>query len=213
MHRAIRNRHEFLLKRFLTARPDLLCVPCPHNGMLPLCAAVSAGNKDLVDVMLRLGADAGAPTPLNGRTPLQLALFGGHVSIAKTLAERGAARGEALLLRWRDCAGLTAAEYAVDGGDETAVRFMLELYADELRDADKTVTMDALLRRAVQMHSAPAIVGVLLTHARSESLSVEVCVLRKMADATGQMEIVEMLDAFAPPVEVAHSGENESAEF
>lgn len=165
--------------------------------MLPLCAAVHAGNKDLVDIMLRFGADASAAMPLNGRAPLQLALFGGHVHIAKTLAERRAS------LRSLDCAGLSAAHYAVDGGDEAAVRFMLELYAEELRNVDtanddKAITMNSLVQRAVQMHSTAVIVSILLAHAKSDALPVDIRKARKVAEATDQLEIVEMLDAFGP---------------
>lgn len=164
--------------------------------MLPLCAAVHAGNKDLVDIMLRFGADASAAMPLNGRAPLQLALFGGHVHIAKTLAERRAS------LRWLDCAGLSAAHYAVDGGDEAAVRFMLELYAEELRNDDaaddKAISINSLVQRAVQMHSTAVNVGILLAHAKSDALPVDIRRARKVAEATDQLEIVEMLDAFGP---------------
>lgn len=194
LNRAVRNSQEYLLKRFLAIRPDLLAVPGPQ-GLLPLCTAVQGGNRDLVDIMLRFGADVNAASPGSQRTALQLALFGGHVAIAKSLVER-----KADLLR-RDCVDQVAIDYALDGGVEAAVRYALELYADVLRADGAERTLDGLLRRAVVMRSSESVVGVLLNYARGENLRIDAGAGMKLALCSDQHAIADLIGRFSSSAE------------
>lgn len=193
MHRAIRNAHEYALKRIVAVRADLLAVPGP-NGLLPLHTAVLAGSKDLVDLLLRCGADVNGACPLSGRTALQLALLAGHAAIGKALAERRAD------LRARDCVGECAAAYAVDGGHGAGMQLMLELYADVLREpaAAGGCSVDALLRRAIVMRIEAEVVGALLSHAKGAGLAVDWEAALGLAEASGQTGLASVVRAWRP---------------
>lgn len=69
MHRAIRKSQEYVLKRILTTNVALMDIPGP-NGVHPLSNAVMAGNKDLVDILIRFGVNVNTANAFNGRTAL-----------------------------------------------------------------------------------------------------------------------------------------------
>jgi ankyrin len=75
-----------------TAGPGLVrqrALPTPEGGMAPLLFAVRDGNRDMMRLLLDLGADIEL-TSGNHTSPLVLALLNGHVGIATELLARGA---------------------------------------------------------------------------------------------------------------------------
>lgn len=59
------------------------------NDCTPLMEAASAGHIDIIDLLIRHGADVNAQSS-TGNTPLMYACAGGHVSAVKTLLVHGA---------------------------------------------------------------------------------------------------------------------------
>lgn len=71
INRAVRKSQEYLLKRYLKAKPSLINVPGP-NGLTPLANAVIYGNKDCVRILLESGANVDLGCLTTKRTPLQV---------------------------------------------------------------------------------------------------------------------------------------------
>ena len=75
-----------------TAGPGLIrqrALPTPEGGMTPLLFAVRDGNRDMMRLLLELGADI-EQTSGNRTSPLVIALLNGQVGLATELFARGA---------------------------------------------------------------------------------------------------------------------------
>ena len=75
-----------------TAGPGLIrqrALPTPEGGMTPLLFAVRDGNRDMMRLLLELGADI-EQTSGNRTSPLVIALLNGQVGLATELLARGA---------------------------------------------------------------------------------------------------------------------------
>jgi uncharacterized protein len=75
-----------------TAGPGLIrqrALPTPEGGMTPLLFAVRDGNRDMMRLLLELGADI-ERTSGNRTSPLVIALLNGQVELARELLARGA---------------------------------------------------------------------------------------------------------------------------
>ena len=74
-----------------TAGPGLIrqrALPTPEGGMTPLLFAVRDGNRDMMRLLLELGADI-EQTSGNRTSPLVIALLNGQVGLATELLARG----------------------------------------------------------------------------------------------------------------------------
>lgn len=82
-----------------------------RGGDTPLVAAARSGARVVIELLIRLGARASAPTPL-GVTPLHVAVEEGRVNVATLLLARGADP----TARARDVDTLDAARIAANAG-------------------------------------------------------------------------------------------------
>lgn len=83
------------------------------GGRTPLQCAVEVANLDVIDILLKAGADVNErPAPDSGATALQLAAIKGYMGIAKLLLGRGADVNAARASR----RGRTALEGAAEHG-------------------------------------------------------------------------------------------------
>lgn len=71
LFRAVRKSQEYILKRYLKAKPSLINVPEP-NGLTPLANAVVFRSKDCVRILLESGANVNLGCLVTNRTPLQV---------------------------------------------------------------------------------------------------------------------------------------------
>ncbi|KAI5464528.1 ankyrin repeat-containing domain protein [Mariannaea sp. PMI_226] len=89
---SIRNRNKRMTELLLRAEVD---VNRHHLGspysLTPLQEAVKLGDLEMIECLLKAGADVNAPAALaRGGTALQLVAIMGHLGIAKLLLDRGA---------------------------------------------------------------------------------------------------------------------------
>ncbi|KAL9892284.1 ankyrin repeat and SAM domain-containing protein flippy isoform 1-T1 [Glossina fuscipes fuscipes] len=71
LHRALKKSQQFLVKRLLRRRPNLIEYPGP-NGYLPLCNAIAYGETCIADYLLTIGASVHIGNLDNKRTPLHV---------------------------------------------------------------------------------------------------------------------------------------------
>lgn len=71
MYRAVLKSQEYLLKRYIAAKPDLVDVPGP-NGLTPIANAIITGNKYIVDLFITAQANVNVACMILKRTPLQV---------------------------------------------------------------------------------------------------------------------------------------------
>ncbi|KAI9584932.1 receptor-interacting serine/threonine-protein kinase 4 [Glossina fuscipes] len=154
LHRALKKSQQFLVKRLLRRRPNLIEYPGP-NGYLPLCNAIAYGETCIADYLLTIGASVHIGNLDNKRTPLHVAFYYGRLSVARVLLNLKAD------MEARDIYGLTACHLAIDANQERLLKFALENGANvEARDACGWT----LLMRSVVMNAGLSIFELLITY-------------------------------------------------
>ena len=98
------------------------------RGVSVLHYAAKAGRRQLVDILLGLGATPGAADRVHGRTPLHLAAAAGHMSTMQALLDAGADAAAA------DAAGATPLHLAAQAGERGAVKLLLGRCDPNVRD-------------------------------------------------------------------------------
>ena len=86
IHKAARVGHIKAVKRNLASGTDVNAKD--EDGVTPLLVATANGRKEIVELLIREGADVNAK--VNGVTPLHQAAIRGHKEIAKLLIAKGA---------------------------------------------------------------------------------------------------------------------------
>ena len=109
----------------------VLMVDCCVLGFTPLYMASQYGDADVVQELLRRGADADKATTTEGCTPMFIASKNGHADVVKLLLEHGA---DVDMARTTD--GTTPLIKASQKGHTDVVKLLLEHGAD----ADKATT-------------------------------------------------------------------------
>lgn len=90
----------------------------------PLVQAIEAGDSQILQLLINLGANVNTPLSFNKRTPLMVAIYSGKLQMASILVDKGAD------VTATDINGLTALHYAVDSGILDNVKFALNLGLD-----------------------------------------------------------------------------------
>ncbi|XP_072025834.1 fibronectin type 3 and ankyrin repeat domains 1 protein-like [Amphiura filiformis] len=99
---------------------DHVWVDVPDKmGASPLMVASQKGNNDMIDLLVRHGADVHACNSA-GKDSLMLACFAGHLEVVKKLRSCGASWEK------RDRGGSTALHWAVDGGNTELIKWMIQ---------------------------------------------------------------------------------------
>ncbi|CAD7084418.1 unnamed protein product [Hermetia illucens] len=123
LYRAIRKGQQFLVKRLINSRRNLVDIPSP-NGYYPLANAIIFGEIDIIDILLSAGASVHTGNRINGATPLHLAFYYGHITVSKVLMNKNAK------LSAVDCIKLTPAHYAVIAEQQDILKFAIENKCD-----------------------------------------------------------------------------------
>jgi ankyrin repeat protein len=105
------------------------------NGSTVLHCAAEGGNAEVVQLLLSHGAQAN-DKDLSDKTPLMTAATKGHLGVVQQLLQVVGDQG----LEARDKDGWTALHFAVDGGHEEVVNFLLSQGAQASSKDDKGVT-------------------------------------------------------------------------
>lgn len=94
------------------------------SGMMLLHWATFDGQKDMIDLLLKKGADVNAPGGVRSSTPLHMACVSGREEIVKILVENGAD------VKARNSAGMTPLHLAAEGGHVGIMEFLISKGAD-----------------------------------------------------------------------------------
>ena len=86
IHKAARVGHIKAIKRNLASGTDVNAKN--EDGVTPLLVAAVSGRKEIIELLIREGADVNAK--VNGVTPLHQAAFRSHKEIAELLIANGA---------------------------------------------------------------------------------------------------------------------------
>ena len=152
LHIACRLGHLQTVKSLLTPvrykenhQDNMWKVPCQRlpqdlgvqnsEGQTPLHIAVIAGHMDVVQMLLKAGADPNAGDAKSGRTALHLAAEKGRVELVQLLA---CCRD--VDLHRQNYAGLTAAQLAL-GRNLDCIAHFLQPDSDDVSDAESDMTM------------------------------------------------------------------------
>lgn len=125
---AVRYRDVATVSAVLDHDPELLEVREETKGATPLLAAAARGRLDVVNELLRRGANVDA-TDHAGQTALHLATSRNSREVVFALLDRGAR------LDRRDTRGVTALMHGADNGDASLVQRMLQDCPPGLLDA------------------------------------------------------------------------------
>jgi ankyrin repeat protein/L-ascorbate metabolism protein UlaG (beta-lactamase superfamily) len=101
-----------------------------EGGRTPLRAAVDNGNAEIVDLLLKAGADPRTPAEDSGMTPLHLAALLGYRDVAERLLSGGAETSV------RDGEGRTPLDIALHYGQRGVVEALSAAGAQASRNAD-----------------------------------------------------------------------------
>lgn len=116
LHCAISHGHGEIAVTLLAAGAD---TNLASKGETPLCRATSKCNLQMIDLLLRHGADVTVPSPnYGGGRPIHLAAIGPNSAVLERLLQAGSP--------WDllDDAGRTAAEWAVEAGKHEHARLL-----------------------------------------------------------------------------------------
>lgn len=185
--RAVKKSQEHVLKRFLTAKPELLNIR-GNNNLTPLAISTINGDKPISIILLSAGADVEKGCPINGRTPLHLAMFHGKLEIAKILLAKRAD------IEAVDCVGANFGHYAVDGNHFDAVKFSVE---HKVNLETKDFCGWTMLMRAVVMHASIHIVKFLLECGSDcHALDRNKLSCLNHAKFSGQIQVLNLIEKF-----------------
>ena len=124
-------------------------------GNLPIQLAIIKNNIEMVELLVRLGADVNAKNE-NSKTSLMLAAFYGNLNIVMFLRQHQASYDI------KDRSGMMAIHYAVDGGDPTTLEWMIADGAD-VNSKDDVNGWTPLLR-AASVNSTADIARILVRY-------------------------------------------------
>lgn len=117
LHKAVQQGDAELVVTILKSNSN--CINVPNiMGFSPLMIASGSGKRDVVRVLLDMGADMSYQNS-SGRTSLMEACFHGELECAQLLIEHGSS------CLSRDFSGFSSLHYAVDGGNINMVNFVL----------------------------------------------------------------------------------------
>jgi len=88
-YKAVCNGDTQLVKKVLTKKPSILN-KLNEEGKSPLHLAIKGKQKDMVVLLLKMGADVNLKTEKNKRSPLHYVAITGDVEIAEMLLKKGA---------------------------------------------------------------------------------------------------------------------------
>ena len=81
------ENHKWLVQNLLKSGTKVNCV-WEHDGSTPIYIAAKKGHKEIVEMLLKEGADTSKRTK-KGETPLQAAVQGGFAEIVKMIIKTG----------------------------------------------------------------------------------------------------------------------------
>ena len=147
------------------------------DGMTALHAAAYNGNLELVNTLLKAGANSRVTTRVDAATPLFMAAKGGNAPIVDVLLKAGASASDA------NGNGTTALMAAAASGSADAVKLLLDAGADANRK-ENTNGQTALMFAAA-LNRGPAI-KLLLSRGADATVTTKVARLgRILIDANG----------------------------
>jgi ankyrin repeat protein len=126
LHRAVMRNDIQLVEQLLDESPQLLELRAHYLGMTPLHSAAHAKKTEVLELLIRRGADVNATCRLGNYpeiwcNPLHVAAINGHLEGAKLLIKAGTD------VNWKAEGGETPLDYAVKNGHWDMAR-LLELH-------------------------------------------------------------------------------------
>lgn len=136
IHEAVREGNLLKVKEIIETDPDQINAKGLYEGLYPLHYAVSANNKEMVNLLIDKGADINAHSS-DGSTSLHVASVLGYKEIVALLIKGGAD------VNAKDNRDRTPLHLASQGGHIEIVKFLIEKGADiKLEDKDDWTPLD-----------------------------------------------------------------------
>lgn len=186
LHKALRRGDIEMVQSILQTNPHYIDIPDIH-GAAPLMSACCLGKKELVKLLLDLGADVEYRNS-SGKTSLMEACYRGHLESAKLIVSHGGS--------WltRDHSGFSALHYAVDGGHLNVIAHILNegVPADDVTDV--TLSGWTPLLRTASLEGNTAVAKMLIQHGADASRKdKEGKTVLMLAALNGHEELVKLL--------------------
>eukprot|EP00056_Hartaetosiga_gracilis_P016800 m.5860 g.5860 ORF g.5860 m.5860 type:complete len:255 (+) comp4706_c0_seq2:104-868(+) len=118
LHKAVKNDDLDSVEKITEKLPDIIDV-MDSNGFSPLMNAASKGGKELVDHLLKNGADKDFET-FSHKTPLMVACTNGHIEVAEKLINAGAN------VHAYDKGGVPIIHHAVDSKQTLLIEYLIK---------------------------------------------------------------------------------------
>lgn len=138
LHLVAQNKNNYLLKKLVEKKPEIIIDSMDSSNVTPLSYATSFGNIDGMRLLLDNGADVNSKD-INSWTPLFYAIRYGNLNAVKLLIDRGAN------ITMQNKFGNTPLQVACKRGNLEIVELLLEKGANKNINAQDNLGLTALM--------------------------------------------------------------------